>query len=146
VTATTRTTYGTQVEKCTYKLTLEYAIRAQHVKYGSSYRTTGDNEYKLNFYYGVKVVGATQTYWLQDDGQWVAYEGFMMVEAKTSTEENKKIEIEGIPISGRLVFMIKQTLKYSVSTSNRTRYASHTFGMTHQLSTNFLMINAPAVI
>jgi hypothetical protein len=42
-------TYGTTVEKCTYKLTLEYAIRAQHAKYGSSYRTTGDNEYKLNF-------------------------------------------------------------------------------------------------
>ena len=115
-------TYGTQVEKCTYKLTLEYAIRAQHAKYGSSYRTTGDNEYKLNFYYGVKVVGATATYWLQDDGQWVTSEGFMMVEAKTSTEESKKVEIEGIPVSGRLVFYIKQTLKYSVSTSNRTRY------------------------
>ncbi len=67
-------------------------------------------------------MGATATYWLQDDGQWVTSEGFMMVEAKTSTEESKKVEIEGIPVSGRLVFYIKQTLKYSVSTSNRTRY------------------------
>lgn len=115
-------TYGYQVQKCTYDLKLEFAIRAQHAKYGSSYRTTGDNEYKINFNWGVKVVGASQTYWLQDDGQWVASEGFIMSEAKTSTETTKKIEISGIPVSGRLVFYMKQTLKYSVSTSNRVRY------------------------
>lgn len=115
-------TYGYQVHKCTYKLTLEYSMRAQHAKYGlGAYRTSGDNEYKVKFYYGLKVVGATQTYWLQDDGQWVASEGFMMEEAKTSTETSKKIEIQGIPISGRLVFYMKQTLKYSVSTSQQYR-------------------------
>ncbi|MDL2319804.1 hypothetical protein LJC45_01585 [Alistipes sp. OttesenSCG-928-B03] len=114
-------TYGYQVQKCTYKLTLEYAIRAQHAKYGSSYSRSPE-EYKIKFYYGLKVVGATETYWLQDDGQWVRYEGFMMEEAKTSTETTKKIEIEGIPVSGKLVFYMKQTLKYSVSTSNRYRY------------------------
>lgn len=115
-------TYGYQVEKCTYKMTLEYAIRAQHAKYGSSYRTSGDNEYKVKFYYGLKIAGSSATYWLQDDGQWVAYEGFLEEEAKTSTETTKKIEIEGIHISGKLIFYMKQTLKYSVSTSNRTRY------------------------
>lgn len=115
-------TYGYQVQKCTYKLTLEYSIRAQHAKYGSSYRTTGDNEYKVKFYYGLKVVGTSQTYWLQDDGQWVTSEGFMMEEAKTSTETTKKIEIQGIPVTGRLVFYMKQTLKYSVSTSQQYRY------------------------
>lgn len=115
-------TYGYQVEKCTYKLTLEYAIRAQHAKYGASYRSSGNSEYKVKFYYGLKVVGASETYWLQDDGQWVRSEGFMMEEAKTSTETSKKIEIQGIPVSGRLVFYMKQALKYNVSTSQRYRY------------------------
>ena len=107
-------TYGYEVQKCTYKLTLEYAIRAQHAKYGFGYRPSGDNEYIVKFYYGVKIVGDTATYWLQDDGQWVGSEGFMMEEAKTSTETNKKIEIDGIPVNGRLVFYMKQTLKYDV--------------------------------
>lgn len=109
-------TCGYEVQKCTYKLTLEYAIRAQHAKYSlsGSYRPSGDNEYIVKFYYGVKIVGASATYWLQDDGQWVGSEGFMMEEAKTSTETNKKIEIDGIPANGRLVFYMKQTLKYDV--------------------------------
>ena len=107
-------TYGYEVQKCTYKLTLEYAIRAQHAKYGFGYRPSGDNEYIVKFYYGVKIVGASATYWLQDDGQWVGTEGFMMEEAKTSTETNKKIEIDGIPANGHLVFYMKQTLKYDV--------------------------------
>ena len=121
-------TYGYQVEKCTYKLTLEYALRAQHAKYGSSYRTSGDSEYKVKFYYGLKLIGTSQTYWLQDDGQWVAYEGFMMEEAKTSTETTKKIEIQGIPVSGRLVFYIKQTLKYNVTTSTTGNRYRITYG------------------
>lgn len=109
-------TCGYEVQKCTYKLTLEYAIRAQHAKYSlsGSYRPSSDNEYIVKFYYGVKIVGASATYWLQDDGQWIGSEGFMMEEAKTSTETNKKIEIDGIPANGHLVFYMKQTLKYDV--------------------------------
>ena len=40
-------TCGYEVQKCTYKLTLEYAIRAQHAKYSlsGSYRPSGDNEF-----------------------------------------------------------------------------------------------------
>ena len=112
-------TKGYPLTQCSYTLTLEYSLRAQYAKYGSSYRTTGTTEHIVKFYYGLKLIGKTKTYWLQDDGQWVTSEGFIMDEVKTSTEINRKIEIEGIPESGTLKFYIKQTLIYNVTGSGR---------------------------
>ncbi len=113
------TSASVNVEKCTYGLTLEYALRAHYRRYGRLLSPPREGQEKqIKIQYGVKIVG-DNTYYLQEDGQWVAKEYWLEDEVKTSTETSKKIDIQGIPATGRLVFFVKQTLIYDVTSGGR---------------------------
>lgn len=100
---------GYQVHQCSYKLTIEFMLKTYYRRWSTlgGYRPNG--EYSVTVEYGFKLVGVGKTYYLQDDGQWVTSSDATIVDkVNISLEMNKKLEVNGIPIAGRLVFFIKQ--------------------------------------
>lgn len=103
---------GFAVEQCSYTLTLEYVLKiilGRYSAFGSSISRPDDKE--LNIEYGFRIVGAEQTRYLMEDGNWAYNEEYLSDSVKLSTDTNKKIEIKGFPISGRFEMYIKETLK-----------------------------------
>lgn len=101
---------GYPVQQCSYTLTLEYTLKIGIGRY-SSLGSGRPADVELIVEYGFKLVGASVTYWLMDDGTWTSREEFLEDKIKLSVDVNKKIEVKGFPMSGQFVMVIKQNLK-----------------------------------
>ena len=100
---------GYPVQQCSYTLTLEYNLKIGISRY-SSLGSGRPADVELIVEYGFKLVGATVTYWLMDDGTWTSREELLEDKIKLSVDVNKKIEVNGFPISGVFVMVIKQNV------------------------------------
>lgn len=107
-------TSGYDVKQCNFTITWEFTLRALYSERRSStggYYTPRNTEpHTCTLNYGIKVVGSDATYYLTSDGAWDTSEVDVCSSVDTGTDENIKIEIDGIPINGKLVFYIRQTL------------------------------------
>ncbi len=110
-------TLGYPVQQCTYKFKWKFLLRSRHWQYGGA-RSTYAREYTVTARYGLRVVGGGTTYYLLDSGSWSTTAEYFEDAVKTTAEVNKKIEIQGIPVSGYLYFVIIQ----SAAASGDTRY------------------------
>lgn len=102
-------TKGFSVEQCNYPLTLEYTLQSNHNEWGFGWVKPNEN-HVVKIHYGIRVIGEKATWSLADTGVWVQGDREIVSEVKVNTEENKKIEIQGIPCDGSWQFFFRQTL------------------------------------
>ncbi len=108
-------TKGFPVEQCNYPLTLEYSVQSYSSEWNVGVRPNSGNSVIVTIRYGIRIVGEKATWSLADTGIWVQGEYDIVSEVKTNSEENKKIEMQGIPCDGKWQFYFRQTLKGKVT-------------------------------
>lgn len=102
-------TKGVSIEQCNYPLTLEYGIQTYHSEWGGSYNRP-DKNYTVGVHYGIRIISQKETWSLAETGVWVRGDREIVSEVKTGSEQNIKIEIQGIPCDGEWQFFFRQTL------------------------------------
>lgn len=100
---------GVSVEQCNYPLTLEFGIQTYHSEWGGGY-IRPDKTYTVGVHYGIRIIGQKATWSLAETGVWVQGDHEIVSEVKTGSEQNIKIEIQGIPCDGEWQFFFRQTL------------------------------------
>lgn len=103
-------TRGVAVEQCNYPLTLEFGLRTYHSEWGLGWIRDPNKSYTVAVHYGIRIVGREATWSLAETGVWVQGDREIVSEVRTGSEENIKIEIQGIPCDGEWRFFFRQTL------------------------------------
>lgn len=103
-------TCGEHVEQCNFPLTWECGMQVYHSEWGLGVIRNPNTAVVVEVHYGVRIVGEGATYSLSEGGAWVAGDREIVREMKTGSEENMKIEIDGIPCDGEWQFFFRQTL------------------------------------
>lgn len=104
------TTRMVAVEQCNYPLTWEFGLRTYHSEWGLGWIRDPNKSYTVAVHYGIRIVGREATWSLAETGVWVQGNKEIVSEVKTGSEENIKIEIQGIPCDGEWRFFFRQTL------------------------------------
>lgn len=128
-------TSGCAVKQCNFTIKWECMLKSRYSSYTynggagttSSTAQRPTNAHTTTITFGVKVVASdgSATYWLDSDGGWNTYETDIEASAATGTDENFKLDIDGIPADGTWYFYIRQTLVGYTTNSGRTRYSAY---------------------
>lgn len=102
-------TTGFPVAQCNYPLTLEYTLQTNHSEWGIGWMKP-DANYVVTVRYGVRIIGTKATWSLAETGTWVQGSHEIVSAVKVGSEQNIKIEMQGIPCEGLWVFFFHQTL------------------------------------
>lgn len=108
-------TSGCSVKRCSYALTWEFNISTYYQTWTAGSYSRPTQNYAISVYYGIKVVGTSETYYLTESGDWSDTETNLVTEVKTGDAQTMKIDINGIPCDGTWHFYIVQTLKGKVT-------------------------------
>lgn len=108
-------TAGCAVKRCNYALTWEFNISTYYQTWTAGSYSRPTQNYAINVYYGIKVVGTSETYYLTESGDWSDTETNVVTEVKTGDAQNMNIDINGIPCDGLWYFYIVQTLDGKVN-------------------------------
>ncbi len=103
-------TRGVNVDQCNYPVTWEFSLQTYHSEWGLGWIRDPNKSYTVAVYYGIRIVGREKTWSLAESGTWVQGDWEIVSEVKTGSEENIKIEIQGIPCDGKWHFFFRQTL------------------------------------
>lgn len=104
---------GYPVKKTAYRMVFEMKLSTYyHYRSigGTSSSRPPTSDKVITVRYGFRIVGDTQTYYLDEDGSWQEEEVIIEDDVKISEGGERKIEIDGFPISGNFQFFIVQCL------------------------------------
>nr|DAO21490.1 MAG TPA: Structural protein [Caudoviricetes sp.] len=104
---------GYPVKKTAYRMVFEMKLSTSyHYRSigGTSSSRPPTSDKVITVRYGFRIVGDTQTYYLDEDGSWQEEEVIIEDDVKTSEGGECKIEIDGFPIFGNCQFFIVQCL------------------------------------
>ncbi len=125
-------TSGYSVKQCNFTIAWEFTLRALYSERQTSgtthYTPRSTEPHTCTLNYGIKIVGSDATYYLNSEGAWDTSEVDVCSAVDTGTDENIKIEIDGFPINGTLIFYIRQTLSGNWYTYSAGRLQGQTVG------------------
>lgn len=119
---------GYHVKKTAYGMIFEMKLSTcyHYRSIGGTSSRPPSSDRTITVKYGFRITGDNQTYYLDEDGSWHEEEVFIADDVKTSEGSERKIEIDGFPISGNLQFFIVQCLT-GYSTGRTTAWQSARF-------------------
>ena len=123
---------GCPVQQSAYKMVFQMKVSTLVVNRSvggiiSSGASSGSTAVSLNVEYGFRIIGADGvTYYLADSGEWSTEEMHITDAVKTGEGLEKKIDVDGFPISGTFQMFIVQTLS-GYSTPRSSYYQSAFF-------------------
>lgn len=119
---------GYHVKKTAYGMIFEMKLSTcyHYRSIGGTSSRPPSSDRTITVKYGFRITGDNQTYYLDEDGSWHEEEVIIADDVKTSEGSERKIEIDGFPISGNLQFFIVQCLT-GYSTSRTTAWQSARF-------------------
>lgn len=103
---------GVNVDQTSMALKMSFTLKAGAIRSSVIVGGGGVSEDKeLIAEYGFKIVSLAKTVWLNSEGIWRETEIYLTDKIRVFNDVTKEYKITGFPISGKLIFFLKQTLK-----------------------------------